>query len=402
MNVANTFSKKFGLKNPFVIGSSPATHGAFGVLKSARANPGAIVMRNFGHGAGGGSEIRPYGANMPGGALCAQSHALATSMNDKYDTFPAFLDDVARARDQLDPSIKLWVSVGYLIDIGVGNWYDKWVEEATAFERIGVDAVEMHLNSPGIAYIGDANGGYLDVVREGVKQVTSAVKLPVMCKLPVEACNSITAMKIALENGAYAVGPTARWRGMLFDLDYQNASTAIGGGYGCSQSLPIICYVAALARQSGITAPMFAGGGVYTAEAAAKLILAGSDIVQLGSLACCYGPSAVEKVIRDFEKLMDQYGYDDLESMVGKAAMTSREEEAARAQKLGAVYQATQVDAGKCIGCGKCTDACWYEGIEMLGKKAVKTDRCVGCGYCFSVCPTGALQIDRKAVLKGR
>ena len=178
----------------------------------------------------------------------------------------------------------------------------------------------MHLNSPGIAYIGDDNGGYIDIVRQGVRAVVSNTKLPVMCKLPVEACNPMLAMKAALESGAYAVGPTARWRGMLFDLDYENATTAVGGGYGCSQSLPIICYVAAFARQRGIDAPMFAGGGVYNAEAAAKLILAGSNIVQLGSLACCYGPSAVARVIRDFEALMDRLGYPDLEHMTGRAA----------------------------------------------------------------------------------
>ncbi len=64
--------KSLGLKNPFIVASSPATHGLKGVLKSAQGHPGAIVMRNFGHGAGGGSIILPAGANMLGGpSLCA-------------------------------------------------------------------------------------------------------------------------------------------------------------------------------------------------------------------------------------------------------------------------------------------------------------------------------------------
>ena len=46
-------------------------------------------------------------------------------------------------------------------------------------------------------------------------------------------------------------------------------------------------------------------------------------------------------------------------------------------------------------------DACWYDGIKISDGKAAKTTNCVGCGYCFSVCPTGALTVDRKAVLKG-
>lgn len=399
--MANTYVKKFDMQNPFVIAASPATHGARNVIKSAAAKPGAIVMRNYGHTAGGGSEIRPYGAQMAAGAACQQSHALAASLTEDYASYQDYIDDVARARDGMDPSVKLWVSVGYLLDLRPDfDWKEKWLEEARAYQRIGVDAIEMHLNSPGIAYLGDENGGFLNIVRESVEAAVSAVKLPVMCKLPVEGCNGFAAMRAALDVGAYAVGPTARWKGMLFDLDFENASTAVGGGYGCSQSLPIICYMAARARQMGMDAPMFAGGGVYTAEAAAKLILAGSDIVQLGSLACCCGPTAVARVIRQFEELMDRMDYADLERMTGRAAQTTPESEQVRAQMLGDAYRSCAVQQEKCVGCGRCVDACWYDGIRITDGKAAKTKNCVGCGYCFSACPTGALAINRKEVLR--
>lgn len=398
--MADTFERHFGIKNPFVIASSPATHGVANILKSAQAKPGAIVMRNYGHTVGGGSEIRPYGAQMARGEACQQTHALATNLTEDYTCFQEYIDDVARVRDQLDPDVKLWVSVGYLLDLNPDcNWYEKWVMEAQAYESVGVDAIEMHLNSPGIAYLGDENGGFLNIVRKSVKATVEAANIPVMCKLPVEGCNCFQVMQEALNSGAYAVGPTARWRGMLFDIDLEGTSTAIGSGYGCSQSLPIISYVAAKARQIGITAPMFAGGGVYTAEAAAKLIMAGSNIVQLGSLACCCGPRAVEKLILEFEKLMVVHGFADLESMVGIAAKITPQDELKRADRLGIAYKAGIPDPDKCIGCGRCEDVCWYDGIRIKEKKAQKTDKCVGCGYCYNVCPTGALTIDRKAVL---
>ena len=47
--MADLFVKKFGMINPFVIASSPATQGAANLLKSAASRPGALVLRNFGH-----------------------------------------------------------------------------------------------------------------------------------------------------------------------------------------------------------------------------------------------------------------------------------------------------------------------------------------------------------------
>ena len=393
--------KSLGLKNPFIVASSPATHGLKGVLKSAQGHPGAIVMRNFGHGAGGGSIILPAGANMLGGQACVQSHALGASLPDKYARFEDFVEDVARTRDQLDPTIRLWVSVGYLLDIG-HEWREKWVAEAIAFEKAGADAVELHLNSPGVAYVADEYEGFYEIVSQGTQRVRDAVKIPVMCKLPVEGCDPFTAMQAALNAGADAVGPTARWRGMLLSLDYQYGASYGGAGYGASQSLPIISYVAAEARRRGIKAPMFAGGGVYHAEAAAKLLLAGSDAVQLGSLACCLGPRAVAQVIESFEKLMEEQGYDTMEDICGKASFLVDAHAAntqARSRALGAAYKARMVDADKCVGCGRCVDACWYDGMVMNGRIAQKTAQCVGCGYCFSVCPSAALQIDVKEAL---
>ena len=57
--MADLYVKSFDMINPFVVASSPATQGAKNVLKSAAMRPGAIVMRNFGHGSGGGSYIGP-------------------------------------------------------------------------------------------------------------------------------------------------------------------------------------------------------------------------------------------------------------------------------------------------------------------------------------------------------
>ena len=77
--MADLYVKKFDMINPFVVASSPATQGALNVLKSAKMRPGAIVLRNYGHGSGGGSFIGPDSKAMlaerwPSTACCGPSN----------------------------------------------------------------------------------------------------------------------------------------------------------------------------------------------------------------------------------------------------------------------------------------------------------------------------------------
>ena len=84
--MADLYVKSLDLINPFIVASSPATQGAKNVLKSAKMRPGALVMRNFGHGSGGGSYFGP-GANAAyAGQACYHSHAVGRQIPDKVAT----------------------------------------------------------------------------------------------------------------------------------------------------------------------------------------------------------------------------------------------------------------------------------------------------------------------------
>jgi ferredoxin len=264
--------------------------------------------------------------------------------------------------------------------------------------------VEIHFNTPGVACARNRVYDFPRAVYEATRIVKESVKIPVMVKLPCEMTDPLRAMDAAVYGGAYAVGPTARWKALTFDLDWKSSLPRGGGGYSGSQVLPIACYTVAEARNRGIKVPIFAGGGVYSAEAAMKLIMAGSNIAQLGSFACSFGPKAVAGLIERFGELMDQYGYADMDSLRGVAAeLINMPQEAAveRRKRLGAAFRERQVDDSKCTGCGRCVEACWYEGVEMAGRTARKTRECIGCGYCFAVCPSKALEVPAGDILAG-
>jgi Dihydroorotate dehydrogenase len=403
--MADLHVEKFDMINPFVIASSPATRGAENVIKCGACRPGAITMRNFGHGIGGGSFIYPNAAAFYNGAPAFHSHAVGTQGVDQIDSLEKYAEEVKKARAGLDSDIKLWVSVGHYSDIVKGGaWQKDWCRQAKELVLAGADALELHFNTPGVAVAGDRQFNYYQLVYNCTKMIRETVPgTPVMVKLAVESCDCLTAMRQAVAAGASAVGPTARWKGFYFDLDWKTTQARPGAGYGGTEANPIVCYAVAEARGKGIDLPMYAGGGVFSYDQALRLIMAGSDMVQLGTLACAGGIKACSNLINKVNYWMDQNGYASLSELKGDALNLFNMDPAfakARQTKLGQAYKACEADADKCIGCGKCEDVCWYGGIKLDGKKAHKTPDCIGCGYCFQVCPTGALKVDAPSILK--
>jgi NAD-dependent dihydropyrimidine dehydrogenase PreA subunit len=53
-----------------------------------------------------------------------------------------------------------------------------------------------------------------------------------------------------------------------------------------------------------------------------------------------------------------------------------------------------RLDADKCIGCGRCTEVCPHQVLEMQNKRCTikARDLCMECGACVKNCPTGALE----------
>jgi dihydropyrimidine dehydrogenase (NAD+) subunit PreA len=402
--MANLYVQELDMINPFVIASSPATQGAKNLLKSAASRPGALVLRNFGHGSGGGSFIYPSAQAMYGGSAM-HSHAVGTQVKDSVSTLSQYCEEVKDIKSHLDSDIKLWVSVGHYSDIVKGgDWEKSWVEQAKELTLAGADAIELHFNTPGVAVAKDRTFNYYQLVAYCTQLIKAAVpKTPIMVKLALESCDALTTMRYAKASGATAVGPTARWKGFYFDLDWKTTQARPGSGYGGTQATPIVCYSIAEARNKGIDLPMYAGGGVFSYTQALQILMAGSNCVQVGTLACSGGVSSVKNLIKQTEIWMDKNGYPDMPSLTGDALhLFNMDQKVAdyRTVCLGNQYVQTKVDTEKCIGCGRCVDVCWHNSLVMEKKIAVKLDSCIGCGYCFQVCPVGALSVNAGEILK--
>ena len=395
----------FDMINPFVIASSPATRGADNVIKSSACKPGAITMRNYGHGMGGGGFFYPSFDAVLKGQPAFHSHAVGKQLPDTMSSLEEYCEEVRRARRDMYPETKLWASVGHYHDIEkYPDWKERWVKEAKEVVAAGADAIELHFNTPGVATASDRQFNYYQLVANCTRMIKKAVPgTPVMVKLAIEDCDCLTSIREAVAAGADAVGPTARWKAFYFDLDWKTTQPRPGSGYGGTQANPLVCFEIADARSRGITIPMYAGGGVFSYDQALRYIMAGSEMVQLGAIACSGGIKVCERIIRQCSEWLDKNGYSSVKEIKGQALQLFTMDNAfakRRQDKLGEAYRLRDADPEKCIGCGRCTDVCWYKGIELDGKKARKTANCIGCGYCFQVCPTKALEVDAAGILK--
>jgi dihydropyrimidine dehydrogenase (NAD+) subunit PreA len=327
---------------------------------------------------------------------------LGRQVRDGFRSFDDYCQAISDARAQMPSEVKLWVSLGHHSSTAASGVSESdWLCQAQAIQDAGADAIELHLNTPGVAVAGNRLYDFYRVVYHSTRVIKQALRVPVMVKLPVENCDPLRAMEAAWHGGADAIGPTARWRGFVFDLDWRRSPSG-AGGYGGTQALPIICWAVAEARVKGIDIPIYAGGGVFHHEAAAKLIMAGSDAVQFGTLGCSLGPGAVREVMADFDRWLQGSRYHGVADLTGDALKLLRlspADVAARRDSLADAYQAGQPDLALCDGCGWCEDACWHQAISVQGGKAVKARNCIGCGYCYQVCPTGALSVDAGAIL---
>jgi MinD superfamily P-loop ATPase len=55
-----------------------------------------------------------------------------------------------------------------------------------------------------------------------------------------------------------------------------------------------------------------------------------------------------------------------------------------------------EIDRDRCIGCGKCVDACLTNALRVIDGKAVLVDEglCDGFGSCIVVCPQHAIYLQ--------
>jgi dihydroorotate dehydrogenase (fumarate) len=284
---------------------------------------------------------------------------------------------------------------GVIIGSIAGRDFDEWGRLAGMVSEAGAHAIELNLSCPHIekGKMGRAAASDPKVVREIIKAVKSAVKVPVIGKLTPQGANPADLAEVMASAGVDAVVSTARFQGLVIDVNTMRPVSWGGfGGYGGPWQLPISLAWTARIAQKKLGIPIIGSGGVSSGEDAVAMLLAGADAVQACTAVMLKGWKHVPLMLAEIEEWMTAHGFAGIAEFRG--AVTDRIIPLDKLSRAKAFE--VRIDSRRCVGCGACVGSCPYDALAVKAKKAVVDSvLCDNCGLCASICPADAIRLAR-------
>lgn len=273
-----------------------------------------------------------------------------------------------------------------------------WKDICRTIEDCGLPMVELNFGCPHPAMMPGVHGGSMigqepDVAFEVTRAVCESVSIPVMVKLTPDQSRPVEVAKAVRTAGAAAVTATNRHTG--FAVDIETGQPRLGGpaGIGGTWVKPLsMRWVQRIHRELGI--PISGSNGIFDHRDVIEFIMAGSTIVQVGSILMAKGIKWLPKIISGLEKFMDEKGYESIDSMVGIASSRSVKDYGEQFSRRRS-YAVVNPETCKNPTCNICIQVCFYEALSQnpAGKIDVHTDNCIGCELCFDICPFDSIEM---------
>jgi dihydroorotate dehydrogenase (fumarate) len=298
------------LKNPFVPSASPLSRSLDAAKRLEDAGAAAIVMYSLFEEA-----VRAEEEGMAR-FLHEQDtgHAEANSYLPSHQDFPGELDRYLEQVAAMKASLEIPV-VASLNGVTASGWMTHAKEVADA----GADALE--LNAYYVA--GDIweEGHYVEQLYITLlKELREHVSLPINMKLS-PFFSSIGNMVKKLESaGVSGVSLFNRFYQPDIHIDGMRLQHALTPTRS-SDALLAMRWMAIL--HGRVECSLGATGGIYTAEDAIKLLLAGTDVVHLCHVLLQQGPDALGGIIDGVGEWMEQQGFEQLADFRGRLSQVS-------------------------------------------------------------------------------
>ncbi len=346
------------LKSPFIIGSGPLSYGAEGIIRLSEAGAGAVVTKT----------IRLNACINPVPHI-AKSSGNTLINCEKWSDLPP--------EKWIDEEIPKAKKAGAVVIASLGHT----VEETSALiEKVagaGADMIEL------VSYSGK---DMLPMVKDAKRRVG----IPVFVKLSPNWTDYLAVAGECAAAGADgftafdSIGPVLR-------IDIRTGRPFMGGSEGngwlSGEGIrPMILQKVAELRRE-YNGPVIGLGGVFSAEDAVEMLMAGADFIGICSVLILKGANYLKRLTADFKGLTKKLGYNSL------AEITS----------LSHKYLYPGDITGKlefsfyrelCNGCGSCERVCSYEARTISRERDMSfyEEKCRYCGACCSLCNTGALK----------
>jgi len=153
------------------------------------------------------------------------------------------------------------------------------------------------------------------IVTKAVKDVT---KKPVIIKLSPNVTDIVAIAKACEAAGADGISLINTLLGMRIDLRTKRPVIANKmGGFSGSAIFPVALRMVYQVSQA-VSIPVVGMGGITNAKDVIEMMLAGATAVEVGA-ANLINPCACKEIVDDLPRVMQQYGINDLNDIIGGA-----------------------------------------------------------------------------------
>ncbi|MFT3952190.1 MAG: NAD-dependent dihydropyrimidine dehydrogenase subunit PreA [Oscillospiraceae bacterium] len=380
------------LENPFLLASAPPTTDFDQILRAFEAGWGGAVLKTAQY------TPRFIKRNVTPRICAIRENGKVSAFTNLEIGSPKTTEEFVKGIRRLKAAFPDRAVISSLIHADV-ICESEWKELTVAFDEAGADAFELNLScSHGQAESGGGAsiGANAEMVAQVVRWITETTKKPVIPKLTALTGNLAEKGLAAQRGGARALSAINTISSLPgIDLDtfvpYNavNGKSAFQGMSGRTLKPIALRSVAQLSMATGL--PISATGGIYTWQDCAEFILAGAKTLQICSAVMENGYGVIAKLRDGLLSYMERKDFLCLDDFCGKALANI-----VRHNELDRSYQMTaEIDASRCVGCGKCVTVCannGYGAIRMDGGKAgINSRKCDGCGLCSQICPSGCI-----------
>lgn len=179
-----------------------------------------------------------------------------------------------------------------------------------------VDMLEINISCPNVKEGGIAFGQDPKAVEAITREVKKYAKQPIIMKLSPNVTDITVMAKAAEAGGADVLSLINTLTGMKIDIHKRAFALAnkTGGMSGPAVKPVAVRMVYQVAQ--AVSLPIIGMGGIMNAEDAIEFILAGATAVSVGT-ANFHNPYATVQIADGIEAYMKQYGFDDINQLIG-------------------------------------------------------------------------------------
>jgi dihydroorotate dehydrogenase (NAD+) catalytic subunit len=200
-----------------------------------------------------------------------------------------------------------------------GFTFEEYTEVASLLDKEeGVGLLEINISCPNVHGGGMGFGTSAETAAEVTRRVKAVTKKPVYIKLTPNVTDIVSIAKACEGAGADGISMINTLLGMRIDLKKKMPIIANKmGGFSGPAIFPVALRMIYQVYEA-VKIPIIGMGGVTCAEDVIEMMLAGASAVQIGAQNLV-NPFAAKEIVEALPAVMEKYGIDNLESIIGGA-----------------------------------------------------------------------------------